>query len=148
MLAFKKTEKQHKRLLVHSVENVATGETLLLPATGLTVRDRVFCFLIVCTKGAVGMFFFIVGSGALLRSSANMYLILNCVAMTFVLDIDDTLYSIFFSKLFEPFLEAPEFGVVITPWIKTGHLIYPYGAFLVLALACTGAELGWCGEYL
>ena len=106
---------------------------------------RLFCFAILGIKGAIGVGFFGVGSGALLRSSANIYLILNCVAMTFVLDIDDTLTSTFFSGLFEPFLEAPEFGVVITAGIRRWHLIYPYCALVVVALASACADLSWCG---
>lgn len=120
-----KTEATHQKLLLATRDG---SEPKL--ATGLTSRQKlVFCLFMLMPKLAIAMWLFIVGGKFVAFSESNTDMVLNCLAMVFVTEIDDLLYKTFTPTFCRNVMEnlppvkiqSSLHGVaslVIVPWLK------------------------------
>eukprot|EP00438_Fugacium_kawagutii_P013969 Skav202197 [mRNA] locus=scaffold191:99132:99971:- [translate_table: standard] len=134
-----KTENSHQAL---QLQVQADGSKQQV--SGLTVLQKfVFVVVVVGTKTATAVYLFTVGAQFVLMSETHSDLILNCLAMLFVVEIDDILYHGFTPAFCKevisglPPLEVNSFNqgvvrLVLLPWIKIAfwfiatHLIVTY----------------------
>ena len=129
-----KTEQHHTKLLVGKEIGINGVERLGL-ATGLTKLQKIaFCILVLLPKFILAGCLFFAGGKYVVGSETNEDLILNCVAMLFVIDIDELLYKAFtpaFCRQVIAQLPPTEStsevsgmcGLVFLPWAKAGVLL-------------------------
>ena len=86
----------------------------------------------------------VVGSGAVLRSASKLDVVLNAVAATFILDVDDVFFVIFTGKMWEPFTRAPTLSASLKPWMVYGQLLWPFTSALVVAALHLCMMGTWC----
>lgn len=66
------------------------------PVTGITCLTKLYFYMAaVATKFVIGILVLVAGSGAVLRSDNDFDLILNSVAASFILEIDNFAYALF-----------------------------------------------------
>ena len=129
-----KTEQHHKAIVVSKEVGVDGVERLRL-ATGLTKLQKIeFCVLVLLPKFILAGCLFFAGGKYVVGSETNEDLILNCVAMLFVLDIDELLYKAFTPAFCQQVIaQLPPTestnevsgvcGLVLLPWVKAGVLL-------------------------
>lgn len=130
-----------------SVANLAASSletTTTKPASGLTGRERLSFRLLLVSKVLVEVATLFVGSGAVLRSASKLDVVLNAVAATFILDVDDCFFVIFTGKMWEPFTQAPELSASVKPWMVYGQLLWPLTTAGFVALLHVSMIGIWC----
>ena len=119
-----KTEESHQPLQLEDRD----GSKEL--ASGLTILQKLlFVLLGVTTKLGISIYLFVVGAEFVVMSETHSDLILNCLAMLFVVEIDDMIYQGFTPSFLKeviqdlPPLRVPGFNgaafhLMGLPWIK------------------------------
>lgn len=137
-----KTEDRHQALQVQIREDGSK-----MQVSGLTICQKmVFLVLVIGTKTAIAVYLSAVGAQFVLLSETHADLILNCLAMVFVIEIDDVIYHGFtpaFCKEIISDLPALEVHsltqalarLTIFPWVKIGIWIATV-QFVVSHFAC------------
>ena len=139
-----KPESSHTILSIEVSEDVAEKRW----ASGLTSWQKVlFGLLVILPKTAISVMLFYTGSRYVGYSGTNSDLLLNSVAMLFVTQIDDLLYSAFtpaYAKRVieelppvKPEIQADhehEFLMIVKPWIKMA--IFAALIYLCLGHGC------------
>ena len=140
------TEKSHT---AYQVEIDEEGGKKRL-ASGITLLQKaLFVVLVIVPKFVIGILLFFSGSRYVLFSATNSDLILNCVAMIFVLEIDGILYRAFTpsfaQKIIEdmPPVEVESFdkgvaSLCLVPWVKA--VLFALMLWFMLGHAATGCE--------
>ena len=116
------------------------------PLSHITGPECVLYITTLFIKLAVEGFALIVGSGAVLWSSADLDLILNTLAATFILELDDILYDIFVAKMWTAFCTAPELTATLKPGVVRFQLVWPYLALAFVVGWSVFMEHLWCGQ--
>lgn len=129
-------------------------------ATGITHTRRCIAWLTcVGPKLWMEIYMVIVGSGFVATSDSNANLILNCLAVSFVLDIDDMLYNLLVMPSVRLGFEAlPPIGLCFANLNKKGYkkneawtidLLYLFGGtwvtYMVVVTLASILENYWCG---
>ena len=82
-------------LLYKKIQSADGIALLTVPATGITCKRRIWCYLMIMLKASVELYLAYVGTMYIASSDSNEALILNSVAVTFVEQIDDLMYYTF-----------------------------------------------------
>ena len=84
-------------------------------AGGFTKMERLWAYFWFLIKIGSEFFVILVGGGFVLHSPDHETLILNAVALTFILDMDDNAYKYSFTDLQKALLKGlPDFGLIST----------------------------------
>ena len=120
-----KTEESHQPLQLLIKED---GSKEL--ASGLTICQKLlFALLAVSTKLGISIYLFLVGAEFVVMSATHSDLILNCLAMLFVVEIDDMIYQGFTPSFLKEVIEdlppvrlegfkRAAFQLCGLPWLK------------------------------
>jgi len=135
-----------------SSKTARVSHVVTQPVTGITCITKIYFYVTaVATKALANLFVLMAGSGAVLRSDNNFDLILNSVAASFILDIDNQLYHLLVpgtmkrSWSFLPPIGIPKSSVASIT--RIGTPLYVYVSFAVLvALDFMLADLVWCTD--
>jgi hypothetical protein len=150
-----------RRLMLHGRGGVEFN-VAHIAAGGVTPNYRDIMYLVCSIKLLVEAATSICGSGYVLYANSNEELLLNSLALFFILEIDDTMYRYLLSDVLKRFIEneAPEIGLVRGNPSEVGqqHAIHEYASqtnshlqvaglwlrVLLLGFAVGGAWLFWC----
>lgn len=127
------------------------GETVYRPATGITRRHRVVVILaVIIPKLALGWCLLYYAAAYVLFAQTNENLILNAVAATFVIDIDDIIFSVCCPNYLKAIMAAIPPISVTADKAKFAEIVGMAFGWLCLPgglLALTGILFNtWCSE--
>lgn len=141
-----RTDHQPLRVQRETLNDPESGHSIatVRPLSHITGPECVLYITTLFIKLAVEGFALIVGSGAVLWSSADLDLILNTLAATFILELDDILYDIFVAKMWTAFCTAPELTATLKPGVVRFQLVWPYLALAFVVGWSVFMEHLWC----
>lgn len=118
---------------------------LVKPAVGITNRTRLLIYVcVLLVKLVMACVLLIYGTAFVGSASSDGDLILNAVAMSFILDIDDLLYELMTPRLYKTWVETCSVISFDEDEVRDSTLYWPYLAFVVIGGA-TGVMYGfWC----
>merc|ERR1719221_367581 len=126
---------------------------LMRPVSGITRAARIGMYLFcILPKFLVEVIVLVAGSGGVLRSGNNFDLVLNVVAATFLLELDDVVYAVLVPESIRMLcghlpplgLSAKESGIK-TVRGTCGLLLYSYLFFAAICATCLVLYAGyWC----
>ena len=142
-----KTEHQPLRLTCEELRDPEGGLTVatVRPVTHISGPEGVAYLMILLMKLGAEVFAMFVGSGGVLLSASELDLILNTLAATFILELDDLLHDVFVARMWEAFCRAPEITAAVRGWVVNAQLAYPYVAVLIIGGVSAGMIITWCG---
>merc|ERR1719473_2687455 len=133
------------------------------PATGITMVRRVLAILLfVLPKMLIEMLLLLQGGGFLLTSHGNQNVILNTLAVTFVCDIDESVYSTFVVKMLRGAYESlPAIGMLPAAAVENEELRHAKAWRIDVLIAYAGTWISfavllllnwliyslWCSEF-
>lgn len=115
------------------------------PVSHISAPEGLVYVLILLAKISVELFATFVGSGGVLLSASDLDLILNTLAATFILELDDVLHDVFVPKMWNAFCTAPELTAVVRGSVLNLQLFFPYLAALLIGFIAGGVGGAWCG---
>eukprot|EP00966_Prymnesium_polylepis_P222531 5148235-Prymnesium_polylepis.1 len=144
------TQDTFKRLKLQRYRT-ASGEVFTRPYTGVTVPMRTFFYVcILLPKALITVLVLIGGSGAIVRSGNDFDTLLNTLAATFVLDIDDIVYSLAMPASTKSHCTLPPLNAHPTEGGRQSQYLRLAAQFKFALIVATGAAMAfalhalWC----
>ena len=104
-----------QQFLDKSMDDIYEGTLIHRPISGMTKSTfAVFSVCILMPKALLAVLVLVSGSGLVLRSVSNYDLILNALAATFIMDLDEHAYSILVPNSWKSWCITPPFGLTGT----------------------------------
>ena len=104
-----------QQFLDKSMDDIYEGTLIHRPISGMTKSTfSVFSVCILMPKALLAVLVLVSGSGLVLRSVSNYDLILNALAATFIMDLDEHAYSILVPNSWKSWCITPPFGLTGT----------------------------------